>query len=61
VVYEFIRKGGKLPVYARWIEGEPARTLSAEVEVHPLQTVLDNLSPWRSEKNSAPGAGSGAR
>jgi hypothetical protein len=26
LVYEFIRKGGKLPVYARWIEGEPART-----------------------------------
>jgi hypothetical protein len=24
LVYEFIRKGGKLPVYARWIEG--ART-----------------------------------
>jgi hypothetical protein len=22
LVYEFIRKGGKLPVYARWIEGE---------------------------------------
>jgi hypothetical protein len=27
LVYEFIRKGGKLPVYARWIEGEGARTL----------------------------------
>jgi hypothetical protein len=26
LVYEFIRKGGKLPVYARWIEGERART-----------------------------------
>ncbi len=26
LVYEFIRKGGKLPVYARWIEGESART-----------------------------------
>ena len=26
LVYSFIRKGGKLPVYARWIEGEPART-----------------------------------
>ena len=26
VVYEFIRKGGKLPVYGRWIEGEKART-----------------------------------
>ena len=26
LVYEFIRKGGKLPVYARWIEGEGART-----------------------------------
>jgi hypothetical protein len=25
VVYEFIRKGGKLPVYARWIEGEGTR------------------------------------
>ena len=24
--YEFIRKGGKLPVYGRWIEGEKART-----------------------------------
>ena len=22
LVYEFIRKGGKLPVYARWVEGE---------------------------------------
>jgi len=22
LVYEFIRKGGKLPVYARWIEGK---------------------------------------
>jgi hypothetical protein len=26
LVYQFIRKGGKLPVYARWIEGESART-----------------------------------
>ena len=26
LVYEFIRKGGKLPVYARWVEGEGART-----------------------------------
>ena len=26
LVYEFIRKGGRLPVYARWIEGEQART-----------------------------------
>jgi hypothetical protein len=26
LVYEFIRKGGRLPVYARWIEGEEART-----------------------------------
>jgi hypothetical protein len=26
LVYAFIRKGGKLPVYARWIEGEEART-----------------------------------
>ena len=26
VVYEFVRKGGKLPVYARWIEGEGTRT-----------------------------------
>jgi multidrug efflux pump subunit AcrA (membrane-fusion protein) len=26
LVYEFIRKGGKLPVCARWIEGEEART-----------------------------------
>jgi hypothetical protein len=26
LVYEFIRKGGKLPVYARWIEGEGVRT-----------------------------------
>ena len=26
LVYEFIRKGGKLPVYARWIEGEEACT-----------------------------------
>src|SRR5262245_32205214 len=26
LIYEFIRKGGKLPVYARWIEGEGART-----------------------------------
>jgi hypothetical protein len=25
LVYEFIRKGGKLPVYARWIEGEGTR------------------------------------
>jgi hypothetical protein len=25
LVYEFIRKGGKLPAYARWIEGEGAR------------------------------------
>ncbi len=25
LVYEFIRKGGKLPVYARWIEGGSAR------------------------------------
>ena len=24
LVYEFIRKGGKLPVYGRWIEGEVA-------------------------------------
>jgi hypothetical protein len=23
---EFIRKGGKLPVYARWFEGEAPRT-----------------------------------
>jgi hypothetical protein len=26
LVYAFIRKGGKLPAYARWIEGEGART-----------------------------------
>jgi hypothetical protein len=26
LVYEFIRKGGRLPVYARWIEEEEART-----------------------------------
>jgi hypothetical protein len=26
LVYEFIRKGGKLPVCGRWIEGEKART-----------------------------------
>ena len=26
MVYEFIRRGGKLPVYARWIEGEQARS-----------------------------------
>ena len=26
LIYEFIRKGGKLPVCARWIEGEEART-----------------------------------
>jgi hypothetical protein len=26
LVYEFIRKGGKLPVYARWLEAEEART-----------------------------------
>ena len=26
MVYEFIRRGGKLPIYARWIEGEQART-----------------------------------
>jgi hypothetical protein len=26
LVYEFIRKGGKLPRYGRWIEGEQART-----------------------------------
>jgi hypothetical protein len=26
LVYEFIREGGKLPVYARWIEGKQART-----------------------------------
>jgi hypothetical protein len=26
LVYEFIRKGGKLPVYGRWIEGEKTRT-----------------------------------
>jgi hypothetical protein len=26
LVYEFIRKGGKLPVCGRWIEGERART-----------------------------------
>ena len=26
LVYEFIRKGGKLPAYGRWIEGEKART-----------------------------------
>jgi hypothetical protein len=26
LVYQFIRKGGKLPVYARWIEGEGVRT-----------------------------------
>jgi hypothetical protein len=25
-VYAFIHKGGKLPVYSRWIEGEGART-----------------------------------
>ena len=25
LVYEFIRKGGKLPVFARWIEGEGTR------------------------------------
>jgi hypothetical protein len=25
LVYEFIRKGGKLPAYGRWIEGEKAR------------------------------------
>ncbi len=24
LVYQFIRKGGKLPVYARWIEGAEA-------------------------------------
>ena len=28
LVYEFIRKGGKLPVYARWIEGEGTRTFA---------------------------------
>jgi hypothetical protein len=26
LVYEFIRKGGRLPAYARWIEGDRART-----------------------------------
>jgi hypothetical protein len=26
LVYEFIRKGGKLPAYGRWINGEQART-----------------------------------
>ncbi len=26
LIYEFIRSGGKLPRYARWIEGEGART-----------------------------------
>ena len=26
LVYQFIRKGGKLRVYARWIEGDQART-----------------------------------
>jgi hypothetical protein len=26
LVYQFIRKGGKLPVFTRWIEGEGART-----------------------------------
>ena len=26
LIYAFIRKGGKLPVYARWIEGQSART-----------------------------------
>jgi hypothetical protein len=26
LVYTFIRKGGKLPVYARWIEGQGIRT-----------------------------------
>jgi hypothetical protein len=26
LVYEFIRKGGKLPAFARWIEGERTRT-----------------------------------
>jgi hypothetical protein len=26
LVYEFIRKGGKLPAYGRWIKGEQART-----------------------------------
>jgi hypothetical protein len=26
LIHEFIRKDGKLPVYARWIEGEGART-----------------------------------
>jgi hypothetical protein len=26
LIYQFIRKGGKLPAYARWIEGEKART-----------------------------------
>jgi len=26
LVYEFIRKGGKLPAFARWIEGEGTRT-----------------------------------
>jgi len=25
LVYAFIRKGGRLPVYARWIEGDPIR------------------------------------
>jgi hypothetical protein len=25
LIYEFIRKGGKLPAYARWIEGEGTR------------------------------------
>jgi hypothetical protein len=29
LVYEFIRKGGKLPVHARWIEGEGLRTRTA--------------------------------
>jgi hypothetical protein len=26
LIYAFIRKGGKLPAYARWIEGQGART-----------------------------------
>jgi hypothetical protein len=26
LIYEFVRSGGKLPRYARWIEGEQART-----------------------------------
>jgi hypothetical protein len=25
LVYEFVRKGGRLPVYARWVEGEGTR------------------------------------